>query len=408
MKLIFVNRYFFPDHSATSQLLTDLALDQASRGREVHVVTSRQRYMDPDAALAPFEEIGGVRVHRVWTSSLGRHTLAGRSVDYSTFYMSAAVRLLLLTRRGDVIVAETDPPLISVVAAGIAALRGAILVNWLQDLFPEIAIRLGMKWLDGPIGKLAAVLRDRSLKSARWNIALGSRMAGEITRIVADGASVRVIHNWADGGKVAPIPREDNPLRSAWGLRDRFVVGYSGNMGRAHDFEGILAACETLRARPDIVFLFIGDGPQRKRIADETARRSLSNVRFQPYQPRELLAQSLCTADVHLVTLKPNLEGLALPSKFYGIAAAGRPAIAIGDPDGEIARIVKSENCGIVVKAGDVEALVAAIERLSGDAESVRLMGSRARRAFERRFDLPLALGHWDAVLEELLPERRD
>src|SRR5262249_36301313 len=130
-KLIFVNRYFHPDHSATSLMLSDLAFHLAGqRHDDVCVVTSRQRYDDGAARLPPRERIAGGDVHRGWTTRFGRGALPGRSLDYASFYVSSAVVLWHLARRGDIIIAKTDPPLISLIAAAIARLRGARLVNW--------------------------------------------------------------------------------------------------------------------------------------------------------------------------------------------------------------------------------------------------------------------------------------
>ena len=143
--IIFLNRFFYPDHAATSQLLSDLAFALADGGREVHVITSRQRYDEPESLLPARERIRGVEVHRVWTSRFGRNWLPGRTMDYLTFYTSAAWTLFRLAHSDHVIVAKTDPPLISAVAAMVARLRGARLVNWLQDLFPEVAVASGLR-----------------------------------------------------------------------------------------------------------------------------------------------------------------------------------------------------------------------------------------------------------------------
>jgi colanic acid biosynthesis glycosyl transferase WcaI len=123
VKIVFLNRYFYPDHSATSQLLTDLAFDLAARGLAIHVITSRQCYDNPREVLPARESIRGVQVHRVWTLRFGRGRLIGRTFDYLTFYLSAAWRLAVLLAPGDVVVAKTDPPLISVIAAVLARLR---------------------------------------------------------------------------------------------------------------------------------------------------------------------------------------------------------------------------------------------------------------------------------------------
>jgi glycosyltransferase involved in cell wall biosynthesis len=397
VKIVFLNRYFHPDHSATSQMLSDLAFHLATHGQLVQVITSRQRYDEPAAALAGLEVVRGVSVHRVWTSRFGRARLPGRALDYLTFYVFAATRLLRLLRRGDIVVAKTDPPLVSVPAALVARLRGARLVNWLQDLFPETAERLGLRFAAGPVGACMRGWRNLSLRAAQVNVAVGERM-----RAVVEGfapGSTEVIHNWADGSSIRPIAQGSNRLRAQWGLEGKFVVGYSGNMGRAHEFGTIIDAAERLRGEPGIVFLFIGDGSQRGALERKVRARSLTSVLFQPYQARTALAESLSVADLHLVSLRPELEGLIVPSKFYGIAAAGRPVIFVGDHDGEIARLIAAHGCGLTVRVGDGDALAAAIRSLRDDRERVSAMGSAARHLLETGFDQHLAMKRWEVVL---------
>ena len=174
VKLIFVNRYFHPDISATSQMLSGLAFHLAGKGAEVHVITSRQRYDDPAAALSSSELVRGVQVHRVPTSRFGRGNLLGRVLDYASFYLSASLKLASLATRGDIVIAKTDPPLISVPAMLVARLRGAQLVNWLQDLFPEVAERAGLRL--GGIAGLARAARNLSLRKAAANVVLGERV----------------------------------------------------------------------------------------------------------------------------------------------------------------------------------------------------------------------------------------
>jgi len=210
---------------------------------------------------------------------------------------------------------------------------------------------------------------------------------------------LRVIPNWADGELIRPIDPKDNRLRREWGLEGKFVVGYSGNMGRVHEFETILKAADILKSDVGIVFLFIGDGAQRKWLEREAASRGLSQIRFLPYQAPERLAASLSAPDVHLVTLRPEAEGLVVPSKFYGIAAAGRPSLFVGSADGEIARIINESSCGIVVRTGDIEGLATAIRTLRNDPATCRNYGKNARRVFERRYDKHLALAAWSKVL---------
>lgn len=400
MKLVFVNRYFHPDISATSQMLSDLAFYLARNGRQVHVVTSRQRYGDAAANLPANEVLEGLHIHRVWTSRFGRAWLPGRALDYFSFYVFAACRIARLARQGDLVVAMTDPPLLSFPAALATGWRGARLVNWLQDIFPEVAQRLGLGAVRGPAGALARWVRSYSLRVAALNVVLGDRMRETVMRLEPRCAErLAVIHNWADGEALRPLSGA-SPLRAQWGLEGRFVVAYSGNMGRAHEFDTLLEACERLRGDSAIAFLFIGDGYQRPRLEREARRRGLANISFHPYQSREQLGASLGVADVHLVSLLPALEGLVVPSKFYGILAAGRPAIVIGDPHGELARIALEARCGLAVAAGDAAGLAGAIRVLRDDPARCASLGTNARAAFEARYDQPHAMALWERALE--------
>jgi colanic acid biosynthesis glycosyl transferase WcaI len=401
-KLVFINRYFYPDHSATSQILTDLAFALAERGHyEVHVVTSRQRYDDAAAHLPKVEKIRSVTVHRVWTSRFGRRNLWGRSLDYASFYGSAARVLYGLADSRSILIAKTDPPLISLVAAGVARLRNAGLINWIQDLFPEVAEALGLKVAKGPACRFLKRIRNHSLKAASANVVIGDSMKERLLREGVSRTRIRVIHNWADEAGIRPVDPESNPLRKEWGLEGKFVVGYSGNLGRGHEFETLLDAAGTLRERADLVFLIIGGGAHLQPVRAAVAARGLNNFVFQPYQPRERLSESLSAADAHLVSLRPELEGCIVPSKFYGIAAAGRPVLFIGSGQGEIARIVAAAGCGYPVAAGGHRDLRARILELAENPERCRAMGAAGRRLLESRYGREVAFSAWQAVLAE-------
>ena len=394
-KVVFVNRFYFPDLSATSQMLTDLAVRLANAGLDVHVICSRQLYEDAAAELPHAERIRGVNVHRVWTSKYGRSSLRGRAVDYASFYVTATVKLWRLLRAGDVAVVKTDPPLLSISAAVATALRGARLVNWLQDVFPEVATRLGVASLKPPVLTALQALRDRSLVFAKANVVLGVRMRDYLTARDVDADRFHIIENWADGDAMVPKLAEQSELRARLGLQDRFVVGYSGNLGRAHEYETIVAAATALRGHTDIVFLMIGGGAKMQMMQRFVAESGLTNFHFLPYQPREALSDSMAAADVHLACLLPELEGLIVPSKVYGILAAGRPAIFIGDEQGEIPQLVRETGCGESVRCGEGARLASLLLQLRNDRERLQRLGRQARATFEARFTLDRAVQKW-------------
>lgn len=387
MKIVFVNRFFHPDLAPTGLLAADVAFDLAAAGHEVHAVTSRLAY-DGGRAYAGQETARGVRVHRVWTTRFGRRFLPGRALDYASFYVFATLALLRLLREGDVVVAKTDPPLLSVCAALAARLRGATLVNWLQDVFPETAGRAGMRWAAGPLGRVARRLRDWSVRRAALNVVPGRRMEEEL-RFLVPGARVRVIANWADGRAVRPV---------AGARRGEFVVGYSGNLGRVHDCATLLAAARALAGEAGVRFTFTGGGFH----FDRLRAAGLPNLAIRDYVPADRLAESLAASDVHLVTLLPDFEGLVVPSKFYALAAAGRAVIFVGAADGEIARLVAASGCGVTVAPGDGAGLAKAILELRDAPDRRRAMEERARRAFEAEWDKPIALARWREAIAGL------
>lgn len=389
-------------------MLSDLTFALAEKGHSVAVITSPQRYDVPKARMPTKETVGGVDIRRVWTSRFGRGELIGRAVDYVTFYVSAALTLWRLARAGDIIVAKTDPPMLSVIAAPIARLRGAQLVNWLQDLFPEVVEVVGLdrRQLPGFVYDALRVPRNWSLRLAATNVVLGGRMAERLAALGVAPNRIDIIQNWADGILIEPVAPSDNPLRREWGLDGKFVVGYSGNLGRAHNYRTLLDAITRLEGAtpnsPEIRWLFVGGGALHGAFVSELRARGLKSAIFKPYQPRERLAQSLSTADVHLVQLRPELEGLIVPSKFYGIAAAGRPTIFVGDGDGEIARIIRRRDLGYVVNEGDGMELAARVLTLARDPLLCREIGARARKACEEEFEKQIAIDRWEALLAGL------
>jgi glycosyltransferase involved in cell wall biosynthesis len=216
----------------------------------------------------------------------------------------------------------------------------------------------------------------------------------------ADPAKVTVIHNWADCSAVAPGPR-DNPFARQHGLVDKFVALHAGNIGLSQDLEIVLHAADQLRDRPDIVFVFVGDGARKKDLQGIALRRDLRNVVFLPFQPREAMDQSYATADVSLISLKRGLAGVIVPSKVYNVLASGRPCIAAVEQDCEVADIIQRAGCGHVVAPGDASALRSRLVQLAADRPRAVDMGARARAA-ALEFDRPRQVAAYDAMLREV------
>jgi glycosyltransferase involved in cell wall biosynthesis len=370
----FVNRVYPPAGGATGAMLSEMAEALVENGWEVTVVTG-----PADAPSSEGTE-DGVRVERVGGASFTRDSTWRRAWAYVSLYPAFLARLLSIPSP-DVIVTKTDPPMLKVLGPIVGALTGAKTVHWAQDLYPEIAEELGVISKGGALAGLMRRLSTWALRRHDHVAAVGRCMKERIAGRGVDPASVSVVPNWPPAS-VRPIPHDDNPFRTEHDLGGRFVVMYSGNMGLAHPFDAVLDAAERLAATdPSVLVLFVGDGPRKSDLQAAVARRELDNVRFLPFQPYDRLAESLSAADVHLVTMEESASGLVVPSKIYGVMQAGRPAVFLGPPDSEAARLLRDHDCGTVLADASGADLADALRSWRERPDRCRRAGDRAHEA---------------------------
>jgi glycosyltransferase involved in cell wall biosynthesis len=392
VNVILLNQYYAPDEAATAQILADVGASLAGAGHDVVALCSDRAYADPRRRYPRRETIDGVRVHRARATGFGRGSRLGRVVDYATFLTGAAFAFAF-GKRPDAVLCLSTPPMMAAVGLVLTRLRRARFVFWVMDVYPDLAFALGVLRPGSVAGRLLGRLARATLERSDRVVALGECMGKQLER---QGArDVVVIHNWADEKVILPRSLEDHPIRTEWGWRNRFVVAYSGNLGLAHEFKTVLAAAERLRDHPSVLFSFIGGGPRRPEVENAAAERGLPNVEFRPYMDRGRLGESLTAPDVHLVTLRDSVPGLLVPSKIYGILAAGRPTLYVGPQRGEIAEIVHDGGCGARIAPGDVDALVESILEYERDAD-------RCRREGRERFTRARGAGAFVRLIERL------
>jgi glycosyltransferase involved in cell wall biosynthesis len=406
LRLAFFNRSYYPDFGATGQLLTELCEDLvAHHGHHVTVVAgvplSSTVPVSTPHWYRPVREQwhNGVRILRAYGTTLDKRRFSGRATNYMTYFASALFGAIRLGRV-DVVIALTDPPIIGLPASAAAKMHGARFVFLCQDIFPEVA-RLLEDFQSDRVEALLTRVGKFTVGRADAIVALGDTMKRRLVETKdADPSRIRVIHNWADCDAIVPGSK-DNPFARAHGLADRFVVMHSGNVGLSQGVDCLLDVADRVRDLTDVVVAIVGDGAQKSALVTAAEARSLTNVRFFPYQPKSALIDSFATADAFLVSLKCGLSGFIVPSKLYGILAAGRPFIAAVEADSEAADIACEYDCGIVVPPGSVEGIEAAIRELHADRTRARAMGSRARKA-GLLFDRRRAVASYEHVFLEL------
>jgi colanic acid biosynthesis glycosyl transferase WcaI len=383
-------------------MLTDLAEDISRQGWDVTVLVARTAYSGGRGELPVEEWHNGVRIIRIRTTRFGRARILGRLADYLSFMAGAFVRLLRMPRH-HVVVAMSDPPFLLAPVLGAGTVRGFRTVYWAQDLYPQLAAKLGLLRERSAPYRLLSSFARRLHARCDLVVALGPRMLQELIAAGSPPPRTIVIENWADAEAITPVPKQENEFVASHGLEDKFVVLYSGNAGRAHTFESVLVAARQLRAEPDVVFLFIGGGSQLGELQQVVERERLTNVRFLEYLPRDQLRYSLSAASVSLVTENPEVTGLIVPSGTYGILASGRPILFVGNAESDVATIVRDFDCGIVVAPADSAGLVHAIRSLLNDPFEVARLGDNARRAVDLAYNRVSSVRRWVSTMTGLV-----
>jgi glycosyltransferase involved in cell wall biosynthesis len=409
--ICFFNRSYWPDQAATGQLLTELAEDLVARHAcRVTIVAGRALNAPPAAdggsPLWPvlFEERRGVRIMRANGTRAPQRRFAGRAANYLSYFASASLASLRVGRP-DVIVSLTDPPIIGLTALWTARRVGARFVFLCEDIFPEVAALLE-DFHNSAVSRALDRVNRYLLREADVSIAIGERMGARLVEEKgADPSRVHVIHNWADCEAIVP-GEKDNAFARAHDLVGRFVLMHSGNIGLSQNLDVLVAAADRLRSKERLLILLVGEGTRREALERDVTRRGLANVRFLPYQPKPQLHESFAAADAFLVALKPGIEGYIVPSKVYGILAAGRPYIAAVDSTCEAAGIARDYHCGLTAVPGDPDDLAMKISALHDDPALVRLMGVNARRA-AMRFDRRVAVQAYYDLFARVMDEAR-
>lgn len=384
MKVTFVNQTFYPDVVATAQHLSDIAFYFSRKGHEVSVITWRRGYAEPHPLYPSHEMIQGVKVFRVWPFAFGRTNRFFRILD-SLFLNIAFFLKLLFLPRADCIVALTSPPLIGFFALVCARLKGARFVYWVMDLNPDEAVEMG--WLKK--NSLIAMVLEFGLciilENSQTIIALDDQMKKRLILKGADSKKIVVIPPWSHD-ELETVAHSKNPFRESMGLKDKFVIMYSGNHSVCHPLDTLLEAAYKMKEEPDIVFIFIGGGARIKDVMSFKDNHGLENVWILPYQERSMLKNSLSAGDIHIVSMGERMPGIVHPCKVYGILKIGRPYICIGPEESFISEIIRESGVGTQVNHGDVKGLVEAVWKIKGFQESQLRQVQEKEQAYAQKF----------------------
>jgi colanic acid biosynthesis glycosyl transferase WcaI len=371
MHILLMTMHYHPDGGPSAPLFTMLSERLARRGHRVTVLTAVPHY---PSGRVPAEYQGklllrsrenDVDVIRVRLPSVDRAKLPRRFLQFVAYQMGAGLAALSLNP--DAVLAATPAIGVWLPFAVLVWLRRKPAIYSVHDVYPEIGIKLGIFHNAAVIG-IVTWLEKFCLVGANRIRILSESFVPRIRELGVREDRLRLIYDWVDTDLIRPLPR-NNEFSAAHGFDRSFVVLYAGNMGLTHGLETIINAANLLRDRPDVKFVFVGEGAGKERAVRQAEHLGLSNVLFLPYQSRARLPELLASADVSLVSLQEGFGGDSLPSKTFSILASGRPVIASVDPGSDTWNLVVRSGAGLCVPPGDPQALMDAVVRLANDKE---------------------------------------
>lgn len=407
-RILILTQVFSPELHPTGVMVADLAAALARAKHDVTVAAGFPHHPEGRLlggyrkSLFRRERCEGFDVVRGWhLTSESKAIFARAAVMVS---QAVGTALAALRTPAPNLVISYGPPLVGpLVAALIARLRGARLITVIYDIYPDIAIETGE--VTNRLIIAAARIAERAVY--RWSdrvVVLSDGFKRTLLAKGVDSDMIRVVPVWLDPSEIRPSTRLTSFRRAHDIGEDQLVVLYAGTIGIISGALIMLDVAERLHSIPRALLLFVGEGQVKDELVMEAKRRELNNVRFLPFQPRELLNEVQASADLSVVTLLPGRGRTSVPSKVAGYMAAGRPVIASVDLDSDTASCIRSANCGLVVEPGNADQLAEAISRLLHDPQEREQMGHAAREAFEREYAAPSVLGRFVSMLEAMAP----
>ena len=403
-KLLVLCQLFYPELVGTGQTLTELCEVLVDMGVAIEVLCGPPTYVDRKSLIPNDIEYHGIRIRRAWGTRFPKLNIIGRIINQVTFAISAFLRLASDSSKLPILVL-TNPPFLAMICSILRIFKGRRYVYLIFDVYPETPIQLGILKQNGVTSRIWDWCNRFMFKYASVIIVIGRCMRDIVVKKVGSEArgNIRIVHVWSDDKLIQGVSDNENPFRQKWDLEGKFVVSYSGNMGRFHDMETIIETARILNEkRNDIVFLFIGEGHKKAKIQELARAWTLENCQFHTYVERKDLGLSLQCADIGLVSLLEGQEGLSVPSKAFGLMAGGLPVIGVMSYKSEVARIIVEEQCGVVIKPGDAGGLAKAILDLYKDRSMLNIMGRNARNAIDSKYNLKAAAEAYYKIIADV------
>ena len=393
-KVVFISQYFPPDMVGSGRVMQELAEGLSESGYDLKIIAGTSRYFNKKSYG---EYTSGVNVERVWHFRFSNDSKIGQLLNFISFPLSLLVHLFSFRKANKVIVVSS-PPTVILIGALINTLWGKKVYLILQDIYPDLAIHLGVLSERSFLVRGMRHLNRWSFKHIYKIVVLSDSMSTYLAKSYdLQTDKVMTISNWADTEKIYPAPKS-NPWSQVSRYVDKFVVLYAGNIGLSYDFTPILDAAEQLKEYKDIVFLLVGEGKNKKMLQDQARARGLGNIDLMSYVAEEDYNKLLASADCQIVIHKQGMDPFNLPGKVCSYMASGRPIIALAQRKGELSRLLSSAKAGMDV--GNARELTEAIKKLRADPQLAAKLGENGRKYTLKHYDRKLVIRKYLRLLK--------
>ncbi|MEL6929240.1 MAG: glycosyltransferase family 4 protein [Cyanobacteria bacterium J06600_6] len=379
-RLSIITQFYPPDYAATGQLIQELARQLGSHNIKTSVFTGQPGYAFSQEN-APNKEISRqVKIKRTRTTRFWSKRVRGKTLNGILFCLRASLHILKHRRKIDTLLLTTAPPFLSAIGYFSNLLLGIPYICLVYDLYPDVVTELKVSSNDSVIVKIWRGVNKRVWGKAEHIIVLSSTMRDRLIGGYPNlERKVSIIENWADPNQIKPLDKMQNWFAQEHKIDNKFTILYSGNLGRCHDAQTILATMKLLQNDP-VQFVFIGSGAKYENCRQQTIDWGIHNCLFLPFQPKEVLPFSLTACDLALVSIASGLEGVVVPSKLYGVMAAGVAVAAICEPHSYLRPLLDGLGCGACFDNNDAEKLAEFIRNLATCPERAKEMGSNGRK----------------------------
>jgi glycosyltransferase involved in cell wall biosynthesis len=402
LNVCILSELYFPEVTVPAPILTSISEGLASRAH-VKVICSQPTY-SARGIRAPHREVrNGVHITRVSSTTLDKDVFIYRIINFVTISLSIFFTSLRQINRGDIVLVVTNPPLLPFFTVAVCKLKRAKSILLIHDMYPEVLILTGMIKPNSLLSRFGYKITSSLYRSCDSLVVIGRDMECLAARKLGQSNNkIRIIPNWADVDFITPRDREQNILLKELKLADRFVVQYSGNMGRTHGLEDLYQAAKQLDVQPDIQFLFIGSGAKKRWLEKIMRDDEIKNSTVLLPRSRHDLPDSLNACDIAVIAFNAGMSGVSVPSRMYNVMAAGKPILAVANADSELAMVITEENAGWVVPPGNPNLIVEKILYGRSNPEECREKGLNGRRAVEKKYSFKQVLTAYEQLIEEL------